>query len=248
MTQSARVLVPAMLLTVTVAFTLREPRVASATPIQFRMTGKIDVTYQVGPLPAGIYQDAPFEAILSYDLATPDSQPDDPSRGYYRAIGDDVNYLLIRAGTSQIRSKDGLTLWVGNDVDEMHELFESQDDTFAIRDAAITANIDISRFSLMVFHWNDPTRTVFSSDSLPTFLDPMRFTKAFDSTVFTPPYIEVRTFQIDPRVYQFTIHAFVESIEVVPEPASRVIAFVGALLGSVYAAVRSGRFVFLRRT
>ena len=192
MIRHARVFSLPMMLGTTVALVLSAASVAAAAPIQFRMTGKFDVVAQVGPLPDGIFQNAPFEAILSYDLTTPDSQPEDPSRGYYRAIGDEVNYLLIRAGESEIRSIEGLALWVGNDVDEPQQLFESRDDTFAIRDAAVTANFEISRYSLMVFHWNDPSRSVFSADSLPTSLDPTRFTRAIDPTQFTPPYIELR--------------------------------------------------------
>jgi len=225
-----------MMLGTTVALVLSAASVAVAAPIQFRMTGKIDVVYQVGALPSGIYQDAPFEAILSYDLATPDSRADDPTRGYYRAIGDDANYLLIRAGAAEIRSIEGLALWVGDDVDVMQELFESRDDTFAILDTPVTANFEISQIALMVFHWNDPTRSVLSSDALPTSLDPTRFTRAVDPTYFTPPYIELRTFQFDSRAPQFTIHAFVESIEVVPEPG----AFTSSLITvALVAASRS---------
>ena len=60
--------------------------IAMAAPIQFRMTGTIDVQFQVGPLPPGVSQGAPFEAILSYDPATPDSRPDDPNRRYNRKL------------------------------------------------------------------------------------------------------------------------------------------------------------------
>lgn len=208
-------------LMVGVALALVEVRIAEAAPIQFRMTGKIDVVYQVGALPSGIYQDAPFEAILSYDLATPDSRADDPTRGYYYSTdGVDDNYLLIRAGASEIRSKHSLGLWIGNDVDEMQELFEARDDTFSIFDTEITTNFEVSQIAKMGFHWNDPTRSALSSDALPTSLDPTRFSRAVDPTLFTPPYIEVSTFQIDPRVHQFTVYAFVESIEVVPEPGT----------------------------
>jgi hypothetical protein len=184
-------------------------RVVGAAPIQFRMTGTIDVQFQVGPLPPGIFQDAPFEAILSYDLSTPDSQAGDPNRGYYSTGGGPDNFVFLRAGVSEIRSIHDLVLWVGNDVDNVQEIFEVPDDTFRMLDSEFTANFEVSRTALMVFQWNDPTRSALSADGLPTSLNPADFVQ---------PFIEVRTFQIDPRVHQFTIHANVDSIEVIPEP------------------------------
>jgi hypothetical protein len=206
---------------------------AQAAPIQFRITGTIDVLRQVGPLPEGIAQDAPFEAILSYEPTTPDSQPNDEHRGYYSAVDEQNNFLLIQAGPSQIRSIHDLVLWVGNDVDQPQELWELPDDTFRMLDSELTANFEVSRIAFMVFAWNDPTRSVFNSDSLPSSLD---------ASQFNQPFIEVRTFQIDPRVYQFTIHAVVESIEPIPEPTSFALTAV-----AIMSTVCSASVAFLRR-
>jgi len=187
--------------------------IAEAAPIQFRMIGTIEVEFQVGPLPPGIFEGAPFEAILSYDSTIADGQPDDPQRGLYVPIppNTDENFLFIRAGTSEIRSK-GLSLWVGNDVDDVQELFEVPDDTFRSLGSEFTANFDFV-FTKLVFIWNDPTRQVFSSDELPTILDAQSFSN---------PFIEITTIALDPRIHQFTVHALVNSIEIIPEPATFV--------------------------
>ncbi len=106
---------------------------AVAAPIQFQIAGTIDMQFQVGPLPPGIFQGAPFRAFLSYELATRDSRPDDPNRGYYSTGNNEDNYLLIRAGASEIRSNGPLSLFVGNDLDNAQEIFELPDDTFGLR-------------------------------------------------------------------------------------------------------------------
>jgi hypothetical protein len=198
--------------------------VADAEPIQFRITGTIDVQFQVGPLPPGVSEGAPFEAILSYDLATPDFSPDDPNRGYYSTSGVENNYLLIRAGMSEMRSVDPLTFWIGNDVDEPQEIFEFRNDTFSMFDVPFVGNFEHSSVTKLVFRWNDPTRLALMSDALPTNLDPTLFFDAFPLN-FTPPqfvqpFIEVSTFQFDPRVFQFTFHAVVDSMSVIPEPTT----------------------------
>jgi hypothetical protein len=188
------------------------------------MTGTIDVQFQVGPLPPGFFQGGPFEAILSYDLAEPDEFPDDPQRGYYFSPNDGKNgsYLIVRAGPSEIRSVDELAFFVGNDVDQPQHLFEFRDDTFGISDVDFQGNFEHSHIARMKFLWSDPTRSVFDSDALPTQLDPNRFFDALSLNVsqFIQPYIEVGTFQFDPRIHQFTFRAFVDSIEVIPEPTT----------------------------
>jgi len=204
---------------------LGSSNIAEAAPIQFRMTGTIDVQFQVGPLPSGFFQGGPFEAILSYDLAAPDSRPDDPQRGYYFSppVGKD-DFLIIRAGISEIRSVHDLALFVGNDLEVEQEIFEFPDDSFALLDAEFLGNFEHSSIAFMAFRWNDPTRSALMSDDLPTSLDPTRFFDAL-SLNFTPPqfirpFIEVRTFQFDSRAHQFRFRAFVDSIEVIPEPAT----------------------------
>jgi hypothetical protein len=201
------------------------PCAATGAPIHFRMTGTIDVQFQVGPLPPGFFQGGPFEAILSYELAAPDNRPDDSQRGYYFSPPErQDDFLLIRAGTSEIRSVDDLSFFVGNDIDQPQELFEFRDDTFAMRDVQFVGNFQHSAISKLVFRWNDPTRSVFNSDALPNSLDPTRFVEAFSASPgppdAIPPFIEISTFEIDSRVHQFTLRAFVDSIDVVPEPAT----------------------------
>jgi hypothetical protein len=206
------------------AGSLAIPFTASGAPIQFRMTGTIDVQHQVGPLPTGFFQGGPFEAILAYDLAELDQWPDDPQRGYYSSAndGDNSSFLIIRAGESEIRNIDELAFFVGNDVDQPQNLFEFRDDTFGIRGAEFQGNFEHSRIASMKFLWSDPTRSVFDSDGLPTHLDSTRFFDALslNAQQFIQPFIEVGTFQFDSRAHQFTFRAFVNSIEVIPEPTA----------------------------
>ncbi len=217
---------------------------AAAAPIQFRISGTIEVEFQVGPLPPGIFEGAPFEAILSYDLATPDSQPDDPNRGFYSTTGTENNFLVIRAGTSEMRSVDPLTFWIGNDVDEPQEIFEFRNDTFSILDVPFQGNFEHSSISEFAFRWNDPTRSALTSDALPLELDPTRFFDALSLNLtppqFVQPFIEVSTFQFDPRVFQFRFRAFVDSISVIPEPATSASSMI--VLALTAGFVRSYRF------
>ena len=199
---------------------------ATAAPIQFSMTGTIDVQFQVGPLPPGIFHGAPFEAILSYDLATSDSRPDDPSRGFYSTTSREDNFLLIRIGESVIRSDDPLTFDVSNDRDIVDPMAIDgfPDDSFSILNVPFLGNFEHSNLNSIVFRWTDPTRMAFDSDALPTTLDPSQFFDPF-ALNFTPPqfvpaFIEISTFQIDPRVTQFTLRAFVDLITVIPEPSA----------------------------
>ena len=218
------------LLSAIAAFALGWPGVTEAAPIQFKITGTIDVQFQVGPLPQGIFQGAPFQAILSYELATPDSRPDDPKRGFYSTTSSENNYLLIRAGESEIRSIGPLSLFVGNDLDSTLEIFELPDDTFGLRDVEFSGNFEHSSFALMAFRWNDPTRSAFSSDALPV---------ALDSAAFEGPFIDVRTIQFDPRVNQFSFRANVDSISLVPEPTS----LFGSLMAIAFFAIAARRFL-----
>jgi len=208
--------------------------------IKFAVSGTIDVQFQVGPLPPGIFQGAPFQAILSYELTTPDSQADDPQRGLYSTFNIADNFLLIRAGTSEMRSIDPLTLWIGNDVDEPQELFEFPDDTFSVLDVPFTGNFEHSILSKMVLRWSDPSLSAFTSDALPTMLDSTHFFDAIALNLnppqFVQPFIEISTFEIDPRVFQFTVRALVDSITVIPEPTtlcSSLVALFAALTGHV---------------
>lgn len=209
-----------------------------AAPIQFRMTGTIEVQFQVGPLPPGIFQGAPFDAILSYDLATPDSRPDDPNRGFYSTSNVEDNFLVVRAGSSEIVSDDPLTFWIGDDVDQPQELFEFPNDTFSILNVPFMGNFEHSGISSMVFRWNDPTRSVLTSDALPTTLDPTQFFDPFalnfDPPQFVQSFIEISTFELDPRVHQFTLRAFVDSITVIPEPPALVIIAVSIIFGVLW--------------
>lgn len=197
--------------------------------IVFRMTGTFEVERQVGPLPAGIWEGAPFEAFLSYDLATPDSQADDVRRGFYLAPDEQENYLLIKAGPTEIRSTSGLTFWIGDGVEEARELWELPDDTFQMFDNPFTGNFVHPRSAGLAIRWNDPTGTVFSSDAFPTSLQPSNF---------TAPFIQVQAIEGDPRLYQFSLRANVESITVVPEPSALMLALTGIVMILLLSGVR----------
>lgn len=139
-------------------------RESKAEIVHFRMTGNITVDYQVGDLPPGIYEGAPFRVDLSYDTATPDSKypeeahyADDPQRGLYTT--DDVrsNFLRFRAGPSELSAND-LWLWVGNDIDEGPTIengrpsWELPDDTFRMLTTPFTSNFEFSVANRIVFH------------------------------------------------------------------------------------------------
>jgi len=192
---------------------------ASAAPIQFRITGTIDVQFQVGPLPPGIFQDAPFEAILSYDLTTPDSRPEDPARGFYSTTGTEDNFLVIRAGESVIRSRDPLSFEVGNDrdIDDPMAIDGFPDDSFSLSSALFEGNFEHPGIAILRFRFYDPTRAAFASDALPTNLNLEDFVDPFS---LDDSFIEVSTFEIDSRIHQFTLHAIIDSITVIPEPTT----------------------------
>lgn len=193
--------------------------IASAAPIQYSITGTIDVQFQVGPLPPGVFQGAPFEAILSYDLATPDSQPDEPNRGIYSTNGVVNNFLLVRAGETFFRSVAPLTLDVGNDrdIDDPISIDGFPDDSFSLAAVPFEGNFEQPSISIMRLRLYDPTRLAFDSDALPTNLNQGEFVDPFS---LDDPFIEISTFELDSRVHQFTVHGVIGSITVIPEPSA----------------------------
>jgi len=218
--------------------------IAKAAPIQYRMTGTIDVQFQVGPLPPGIFQGAPFEAILAYDLATPDNRPNDPQRGLYSTTNVEDNFLLIRAGASEMRSVGNLSFEVGNDrdIDDPMAIDGFPDDSFILGGVPFEGNFEHSSIAILRFRLYDPTRSAFASDELPMYLNPDNFVDPFS---LADPFIEVSTFQFDPRVYQFTFHAVVDSITVVPEPTAIGLACSALGMPSVFNSKRRQRASFL---
>ena len=141
-----------------------------AETIHFRMTGHITVDYQVGDLPAGIYEGAPFQVDLSYDTATPESNypedahyPNDPQRGLYTTDDMRSNFLRFRAGPSELSANE-LWLWVGDNIDEWptpengRPSWEVPDDAFLMCTTPFTANFYTPSANHIVFQWRDETR------------------------------------------------------------------------------------------
>lgn len=221
---------------------------AAGEVIRFRLNGTIEgIEFPVGELPPGIFEGAPFEAELSYDLATPDGLTDDPLRGHYDMTNMDRanNYLRMQFGESVILSR-GLSLWVGNDIVDLQQIWELPGDMFAMRGSQFDANFDVNLFTSMQFFWNDPTGAVFDTDVLPTSLD----ISAFEGAT-----IWIQNIALDPRVPQFRFNARVESIEPVPEPnAFEILAGAGLSIVAIVLTrrarivrsfVRSDTFVFV---
>ncbi len=201
-------------------------RSARAEIVHFKMTGHITVDFQVGALPDGIYEGAPFEANLSYDRATPDSSPDDPQRGLYQTVVGPNNFLRFQAGPAEINAHD-LWLWMGNNVDggptieNGRPLWEHEDDTFRMFDSQLITNFPVAPFHQMVFDWRDSTRKALTSDALPTNLD---------LSAFSDTWIRISTGSLNDRDNQFTARGIVESVAAVPEPIASMMIVVYAYI------------------
>jgi hypothetical protein len=144
---------------------------AEGEVIRFRLTGTIEaMEFPIGELPPGIFEGAPFEAELSYELTTPDDWADDPKRGWYDMTNDrSNNYFRMQFGESEILSR-GLSLWVGNDIVDLQHIWELPGDLFGMRGSQFDANFNVNLFTSMQFFWSDPTGAVFDTDVLPSSL------------------------------------------------------------------------------
>ena len=196
-------------------------------PIRFEMTGTIDVQFLIGELPEGVYQGAPFTAYLSYDTDTPDLLPDDPLRARYSTGSNSESELLLIAGATHFQSRSFLSFYLGNDVeddipfDQKVDLRDRPGDVFSASGGGFDANFDHLNLNAFRFNWHDPFGLALSSEALPTRIDVQGF---------EDPFIEISTFEFDSRIWQFTVHANVESIRVVPEPGAFSLLFLGSLL------------------
>jgi hypothetical protein len=191
---------------------------AAAELISFRIQGTVMVLDE-GLLPPGIVTGMPFTATLTYDLATPDRFPDDPQRGQYaHSPGRTDVGLDVVVGPLEFRSdRNGeFDLRISNDLPrQVSPPFDPGD---ALRmspiDVVGTLPFEHMRLSLVL---RDLNSQAFSSDSLPTTLNPSAFAEAavsvFGLSVDTAFSIEGR-----PRI-----------IQQVPEPAT------GAMLGVAVA-------------
>jgi hypothetical protein len=211
---------------------------ADAEVIHFRMTGQITVDFVQGNLPAGISEGAPFQADLSYDTATPDSQPSDPQRGLYQATVSSNHFLHFQAGQSEISAND-LWLWVGNNVDQVQELWEFKDDAFRMFNSQLTANFPLPTFHSVVFQWLDPSRNALQSDSLPLGL------RLED---FQDTWIQISTGSLNIREDQFTIRGIVTEITIVPEPTALQLSLACAIGALVHWQVNLRRSPSFRKS
>jgi len=205
---------------------------AHSEVIHFQMTGYVTVDFSLGTLPDGIYEGAPFQVDLSYDIATPDAEPNDPQRGLYPTVVDTSNFLHFRAGPAEVQAHD-LWLWVGNDLDEGatlengRPLWELPDDAFLMLNSQVISNFPIATFNSIVFAWRDPSRAALSSDNLPNHLN----LGAFQNTWFT-----ISTGSLNPHQDQFTVRAIVTSVSAVPEPVTFCTSITGSLIVWWYMA------------
>lgn len=205
-----------------------------AAPLQFQLAGSIEVVRQVGPLPIGVVDGGQFTGLLSYDPTTEDALPSDQERGFYPTTDVSANFLELTAGAATITNRFPLFFVVGNDLELSDSSFppyasDRPDDSFGIRTVEFNANFDVPLITRLSLIWTSDDRGALSDDALPD-----------DASVFgsfSPRYIEVSTVQFDPRSYQFTFRAHVESIVSVPEPPTFTPFVVTACL---LAMVRSG--------